>query len=184
MIPRILSVVVDEAHVISHWGAEFRKDYGRLGILRSILPVGTPFVAMSATLSRHIRRDVLRKLEFNDKTYLSLDIGNDRTNVSIVVRSIHNAMNTYSDMDFVIPQGITQATEIPLTFIYADKISDGVGIEDRLTELLPENLRDQGLIRPYSAAFTVKHRAEVMKLFRAGVIRVLICTDAAGMVSR
>ncbi|KAF4622101.1 hypothetical protein D9613_009530 [Agrocybe pediades] len=181
MASRILSVVVDEAHVISHWGAEFRKDYGRLGILRSILPNGTPFVAMSATLSRRIKNDVLKKLEFNEKDYLDLDIGNDRSNVSIVTRSIHNPMITYSDMDFVIPAGVTSATDIPLTFIYADKINDGVGIEERLTELLPENLRNQGLIRPYSAAYTVEHREMVMALFRAGIIRVLVCTDAAGM---
>ncbi|KAF9556931.1 P-loop containing nucleoside triphosphate hydrolase protein [Agrocybe pediades] len=181
MASRILAVVVDEAHVISHWGADFRKDYGQLGILRSMLPAGTPFVAMSATLSRKIRRDVLKKLEFNEKAYLNLDIGNDRSNVSIVVRSIHNTMATFSDMDFVIPKGVTRADDIPLTFIYADKISDGVGIEERLTELLPESLRDQGLIRPYSAAYTVEHREIVMELFRAGIIRVLVCTDAAGM---
>ncbi|KAF9556357.1 P-loop containing nucleoside triphosphate hydrolase protein, partial [Agrocybe pediades] len=182
MIPRILSVVVDEAHVVSHWGAEFRKEYGRLGVLRSILPKGTPFVAMSATLSRRIRRDVLKKLEFDEANYLPLDIGNDRSNVSIVVRAIHNTMNTFSDMDFIIPTGITKAEDIPLTFIYADKIIDGVGIEDRLTNLLPENLRNEGLIRPYSAAYSPDYREELMALFKAGVVRVLICTDAAGMV--
>ncbi|KAF4610293.1 hypothetical protein D9613_010675 [Agrocybe pediades] len=181
MIPRILSVVVDEAHVVSHWGADFRKEYGKLGVLRSILPRGTPFIAMSATLSRRIRRDVLKKLEYDENNYLNLDIGNDRCNVSIVVRAMHNTMNTYSDMDFVIPAGIANAEEIPLTFIYADKINDGVGIEDRLNALLPENLRNQGIIRPYSAAYSTEHRDMLMELFREGIVRVLICTDAAGM---
>ncbi|KAF4613504.1 hypothetical protein D9613_007563 [Agrocybe pediades] len=105
----------------------------------------------------------------------------DRANVSIVVRTIHNPMNTFSDMDFVIPPDITSPDEIPLTFIYADKINDGVGIEERLTKLLPENLRNQGLIRPYSAAYSPEYREELMCLFKAGIVRVLICTDAAGM---
>ena len=50
MRSRILSVVVDEAHVVSHWGSGFRKKYGTLGIVRALLPKDTPIVAMSATL--------------------------------------------------------------------------------------------------------------------------------------
>jgi len=88
MIPRILSIVVDEAHVVSHWGSGFQKKYGSLGILRTLVPKGTPFVAMSATLSDRVCRDVLSKLQFKDGTYLDLTIGNDRPNVSIVVRAI------------------------------------------------------------------------------------------------
>ncbi len=38
---RILSVVVDEAHVVSHWGTQFRKKYGTLGTIRAHLPRGT-----------------------------------------------------------------------------------------------------------------------------------------------
>src|SRR5215217_3255705 len=45
---RVLAVVVDEAHVVSHWGAGFRKRYGELGMIRAFLRRGTPIVAMSA----------------------------------------------------------------------------------------------------------------------------------------
>jgi hypothetical protein len=48
---------------------------------------------------------------------------------------------------------------------------------------LPETLRDSGIIRPYNAAYTAAHRKQKMKLFKEGVIRILVCTDAAGMVS-
>ena len=50
MSRHVLSVVVDEAHVISHWGSGFQKKYGTLGVLCVLLPKGTPFVTMSATL--------------------------------------------------------------------------------------------------------------------------------------
>jgi superfamily II DNA helicase RecQ len=183
MAPRILSVVVDEAHVVSHWGAGFRKQYGELGTLRAILPKGTPFVAMSATLAPRVRRDVLKKLQFDEKTYVDINIGNDRPNVSIVVRAIQNPMNTCSDLDFVIPDGVKVASDIPKTFIYADQISAEVGLETRLTERLPRELRESGLIRPFSAAFSPEHRQGLLDLFKAGIVRVLICTDAAGMVS-
>jgi len=100
---RVLSVVVDEAHVVSHWGSGFRKQYAALGILRALLPKGTPIVAMSATLD--------------------LNVGNDRPNVSIIVRSIQNPMNTYSDLDFLIPASPVPPTDIKKTFMSAAKLA-------------------------------------------------------------
>ncbi|KXN82415.1 Werner syndrome ATP-dependent helicase, partial [Leucoagaricus sp. SymC.cos] len=167
-IPRILAVVIDEAHVVSHWGADFRKAYGRLGILRALLPRHTPFVAMSATMPPRVRSDVITKLNFTEDEFASLDLGNDRPNVSMIVCPIHNPMNTYSDLQFVIPKDTQHAHEIKKTFIYADRIEDGYAIEDYLTKCLPESLRRMGLVRPYSAAYTSLHRAHVMALFKAG----------------
>lgn len=54
---------------------------------------------------------------------------------------------------------------------------------EHLYEIGPEEFRKAGIIRTYSAAFSVKYRREVMELFKAGDVRILICTDAAGMVS-
>jgi superfamily II DNA helicase RecQ len=178
---RVLSIVVDEAHVVSHWGASFRKKYGTLGIIRAFLPRGTPIVALSATLSARIRTDVLSKLQFS-KDYVNIDVGNDRPNVSIVVRAIQHPLNTYSDLDFIV-DGVTEASQIKLGFVYADNIATGVEIGDHLEKLLPPELRGQGLIRPYNAALSKEYRREAMQQFRDGKIRILVCTDAAGMVS-
>ncbi|KAJ7476583.1 P-loop containing nucleoside triphosphate hydrolase protein [Mycena latifolia] len=176
---RVLSVVVDEAHVVSHWGASFRKKYGTLGMIRAFLPRGTPIVALSATLPARIRSDVLSKLQFS-RDYISIDIGNDRPNVSLVVRAIQHPLNTYADLDFVVA-GITDPSEIKKTFIYADNIATGVEIIDHLNELLPPEYQEQGLIRPYNAALSKEYRREAMRQFKSGEIRVLVCTDAAGM---
>ncbi|EDQ98673.1 uncharacterized protein LACBIDRAFT_298348 [Laccaria bicolor S238N-H82] len=178
---RVVSVVVDEAHVVSRWGAGFRKKYGELGMVQAFLPRGTPIVALSATLPPRIHTDVLNKLQFPKDGYTNLNVGNDRPNVSLVTRAIEHPMNTYADLDFVIPGDITDPKDIPKTFIYADSVSMGIDIEDHLTELLPENLRDKGLIRPFNAAFSHEYRAKLMDLFNVSEVRVLICTDAAGM---
>ena len=106
MSRHVLSVVVDEAHVISHWGSGFRKKYGTLGVLRALLPKGTPVITMSATLAGRVRKDVLTKLQFDLKKFNYLNLGNNRPNVSLVVRAIQNPMNTYSDLEFLIPKGI------------------------------------------------------------------------------
>lgn len=182
---RVLSVVVDEAHVVSHWGAGFRKKYASLGILRALLPKSTPIVAMSATLPARVRNDVLNKLQYNQRTYLNLNVGNDRPNVSVVARAIEHPMNTFEDLAFVIPEGVKDPKSIKKTFIYSDDIDAGARIEDYLHSRCPDSWRDLGdsnPIRPYSAVFSTGHRTKLMRLFKEGVIRVLICTDAAGMV--
>lgn len=69
---RLLSIVFDEAHVLSHWGKGFRKKYGELGTLRALVPKNTSFVALSATLTPRIRADVLSTLRYQ-KTLIYVD---------------------------------------------------------------------------------------------------------------
>jgi superfamily II DNA helicase RecQ len=180
---RILSIIVDEAHVVSHWGAGFRKKYGELGVVRAFIPHGTPIVAMSATMPTRVRQDVLRKLEFAQDGYIDINVGNERPNVALVVRAIEHAMNTYADLSFVIPKTIQKPEDVPSTMIYADNVPNSVDLEDALEALLPQRFRYQGLIRPFNAAFCNGYRETVLKQFKLGTIRVLVCTDAAGMVS-
>ncbi|KAL1680990.1 P-loop containing nucleoside triphosphate hydrolase protein [Schizophyllum commune] len=177
----VLSIVVDEAHCISHWGANFRKKYGQIGTVRAWLPRSTPVIALSASLTRRVKRDVIEVLQMQGRSHpkFSINAGNDRGNVSIVVRPIHNPMNTYSDLDFVIPPSVTSPEGIPKTWIYVDDINVGGEIIDHLCTLLPENLR--GVVRPYNAILSSECRDEAMQLLKQGDVRVLVCTDAAGM---
>ena len=59
---RLVGVAIDEAHCISAWGHDFRPDYRRLGLLRSLCP-GVPLVALSATAAPRVRADLIRLLE-------------------------------------------------------------------------------------------------------------------------
>lgn len=54
-------IVVDEAHCISQWGHDFRPSYRRLRGLRGELG-GIPILALTATATRHVARDILRQL--------------------------------------------------------------------------------------------------------------------------
>jgi len=127
-----VSVVVDEAHVVSHWGSGFRKKYGSLGILRALLPKGTPFVAMSATLPPRVRNDVLNKLQFDKNKYVNINLGNEVTSTS--------------SFQLVLPSLAKYPKHSSQSF------------------------REAGIIRPYSAAFSPEYRANVMALFKAGVV--------------
>ncbi|KAF8177452.1 P-loop containing nucleoside triphosphate hydrolase protein [Pholiota molesta] len=181
MSRRLLSIVVDEAHVVSHWGSGFRKKYGSLGILRALVPKGTPMIAMSATLPARVRYDVLNKLQFNQKNYTYINMGNDRLNVSLIVRAMQHPMNTFRDLDFIIPKEVKTRDDINKIWIYVDSVSTGTDIAEYLYTLLPESFRNEGVVYNYNAVFSSTNRQQLMDLFRAGIVRVLICTDAAGM---
>lgn len=178
---RCLSVFVDEAHCVSHWGADFRKKYGTLGIVRSFLPSGTSMVAVSATFTSHVRRDVLSKLQFG-ANFVDVNIGNDRPTVAQVVRAMEHPMNTFHDIDFLVPQDMQCPEDIPKGFVYYDDIAGGSGITSHLNSLVKENFCHLGLIRPYNTAMSQEYHDEVMALFKEGIICILVCTDAAGMV--
>ena len=103
--------------------------------------------------------------------------------MSIVAQAIQEQLKTYSDLDFVLSDNPTESSHIKKGFIYADDINVGIEIEDHLGEILPSHLHQAGLIRPYNAVHGKDYLNEVMNLFKKGLIRILICTDVAGMVS-
>ncbi len=62
---RIGLLVIDEAHCISDWGHDFRKDYGELGRVISGLPSNVPVLATTATANDRVIRDLEQQLGSN-----------------------------------------------------------------------------------------------------------------------
>lgn len=179
---RCLSVFVDEAHCCSHWGADFRKKYGSIGIVRAFLPRSIPIIAVSATLTPRVHKDLLSKLQFDPDNYVFINIGNDRPNVTQIVRAMEHTAESLRDLDFIVDPETDNPYMVPKTFLYYDSILGGSHLVNYLNSRFHSSIRDQGYARPYSAAFSNEYRRDVMELFRKGVVRVLVCTDAAGMV--
>lgn len=56
-------LAVDEAHCVSQWGYDFRPPYLEIAAIRPLIP-DTPFLALTATATRNVVKDIQQKLEF------------------------------------------------------------------------------------------------------------------------
>ncbi|KAK3941762.1 bloom syndrome protein [Diplogelasinospora grovesii] len=61
-------IVVDEAHCISEWGHDFRKDFKRLSWFRETFP-DVPIMCLTATANAQVRQDILSTLGLDKTAY-------------------------------------------------------------------------------------------------------------------
>jgi ATP-dependent DNA helicase RecQ len=85
---RIALFAIDEAHCISQWGHDFRRDYQALGILKERFP-DTPLMALTATADDPTRRDIALRLHLGAARLFAA--GYDRPNLFYRVLAKHNA---------------------------------------------------------------------------------------------
>ena len=60
--------VIDEAHCVSKWGHDFRKDYLKLNVLRKYFPK-VPILALTATAPNDVRVDIIDLLGMKNVLY-------------------------------------------------------------------------------------------------------------------
>ena len=89
---KLLAVAVDEAHLISSWGRDFRKHYRELGSLRASLP-GVPFLAFTATASPSVRADIVASLGLTNTLVSSESIYREHLHLARELRP-HSAQRT------------------------------------------------------------------------------------------
>ena len=75
-------IAIDEAHCVSQWGHEFRKDYTRLNELKIRFP-NVPTLALTATADTKTQADIVRQLAMKDPSVFVSSF--DRPNIKYVI---------------------------------------------------------------------------------------------------
>lgn len=78
-------IAIDEAHCISQWGHDFRPSYRKLTCLREHLPANIPILALTATATPTITKDICVNLDL--KNFDVIRASTDRPNLSIWVKN-------------------------------------------------------------------------------------------------
>lgn len=184
-VENVLSMVFDEAHCAALWG-DFRPEYREIYRLQYLIPESIPFFLASATLPVPLLRQVTEALHIESQPYDIIRHSVDRHNISLTVRKIKRAANTFEDVFFLFPDDCTsegckahdQSFQSALVFV--DSINEGVNMGDAMRAKLPPEYRDR--VRWFNADMSQTYRDEALKDFRECRVWVLICTDSFGMV--
>jgi ATP-dependent DNA helicase RecQ len=158
-------LAVDEAHCISEWGHDFRPSYRRIARVREKLG-GPPTVALTATATPDVRRDIVKQLELRAPE--TIITGFDRQNLHYHVQP----SRTEDDKDTALVE-LLRAHE-GVAVIYA---STRRAVE-RIASVL-----ERGRIpaAAYHAGLDDARRHEVQDAFMNEDVRAIVATNAFGM---
>lgn len=92
---KISLIAIDEAHCVSQWGHEFRRDYIELAWLKKTYPE-TPLLALTATADKRVRQDILHNLGIPEaQTFIT---SFDRPNITYHIRPKTKGVEELSQM--------------------------------------------------------------------------------------
>jgi superfamily II DNA helicase RecQ len=179
---KLRAVCIDEAHCISIWGGtSFRPEYAELGLLRGRFPSSIPFLISSATLPDHVLDDICGKMRLS-KTATKVSFSNARPNVALSVRSMQYPEESKADLRFLIPPHATKPDDIDITLVYCNRRLTTEDVCDSLRRWAEDEGIAASCIAFYHAKIGDKRKHQLEEMLRRGEIRILVCTDAVGMV--
>jgi ATP-dependent DNA helicase RecQ len=157
--------VVDEAHLISQWGHDFRPDYMLLGAQAEA--AGAPVrLALTATAAPPVRQEIIRRLGLHNPEVVIGDF--DRPHIQL---SVHRA-RTASDkqQELVRSAGGLAGSGI----VYAATHASAEAAHDTLAAAGEQ-------VTLYHAGRSGRERHEAMTAFLDGSARIIAATVAFGM---
>lgn len=163
---RLSLIAIDEAHCISQWGADFREDYYRLNLLRSLRP-DVPILALTATATPRVLNEISRHLQM--KNPARHVYGFYRPNLYYQVESV---AGEEQKMRYLL-----QALKVHST----GRIIVYGGTRKRCEELCDTLSSRHENVAFYHAGLSDEERLDIENQFTSGAIRILVATVAFGM---
>jgi ATP-dependent DNA helicase RecQ len=162
---KISLFAIDEAHCISQWGHDFRPEYSQLGILHNSFH-DTPVMALTATADKITRKDIIKQLHLNGKTFIS---SFDRPNLSL---SVKRGFHKKEKQQYIYNLIKRHPGEAGIIYCLSRKTA----------ETTAKDLQNMGIIAaPYHAGLSNALRNSIQEQFKTDEIQVVCATIAFGM---
>jgi len=159
----IFLIAIDEAHCISEWGHDFRPEYRRLSILKSLFP-DIPLVALTATATEQVQSDIAKQLSTPTMTQM---IGSfERENLALYVHKKHDLIEQIA--------GVISKHKDESGIIYCSTRKKVESTSQILEAMGYQNL-------PYHAGMNNDSRTANQNAFLKENVNLMVATVAFGM---
>ena len=158
-------VAIDEAHCISEWGHDFRPSYRTIRHDMGELPEDTRWMALTATATPEVRKDLLQTLEFRDPVIVTGRFS--RPNLQWWVQQTSKREDLFVR---AVKKGIEKGSGI----VYANRRRD--------CEEWAQMFSKMGIpAKPYHAGLEATERSAIQQQWIQNEIPLVVATNAFGM---
>ncbi len=156
-------ITIDEAHCISEWGHDFRKDYRQLGIFRKAFP-NAVCIALTATATPRVQDDIANNLNLIEHKKYVASFNRENLFLEVIPKQ-----NSYQQVVDFINEHKNQSGII---YCFSRKQVDS--LHDYLSSIGYST-------KPYHAGLSDDERSLNQELFIKDEVQIIIATIAFGM---
>ena len=162
-------VAVDEAHLVTMWGPDFRPDY--LRIASAVEAIGRPpILALTATAAPHVRDEIVERLRMRDPAIVVEGFGH--ANLELAVHGYF--LDDADKVEVLTSDVVAAVSERGHGIVYGATHKRVEMLADRIAALGPR-------VAAYHGGLAGSVRTDVERRFHSGDLDVVVATIAFGM---